>query len=306
MGVERYLSALRRPGWGLSGCVSNVSDAKPRSFVKTAVKPPRGEQLHLVFRSVLGPSCGRRQPPPKKDNWVALHFRGGSQRLENYLKHNGPGFHALRFFPPPHTTVRVPVGGGGGGGCGSRRRDAFAPTRTAQTNVNDCDPLSTLEHIQMDTGDLDQAPGEPPQAAEAGPTLAHAPAEGPGEGLASVPASARGGSGLGLAPAPAYAPMAGDGLYARRPFNKRMPRDPVTNLRICFEFVRGACPRPPGTCRYSHNTPPQLLAAYQSMAMGTGDGGESVAAAAAAAASSLGVPFAPPLQQEPQPQPSTR
>ena len=83
-----------------------------------------------------------------------------------------------------------------------------------------------------------------------------------------------------------------------------MPRDPVTHLWICFEFVRGACPRPPGTWRYSHNTPPQLLAAYQSMAMGTGDGLETIAAAAEAR--SLGVPFAPPLQQEPQPQPSTR
>lgn len=45
--------------------------------------------------------------------------------------------------------------------------------------------------------------------------------------------------------------------------NKKMPRDPHTNARICFEYVRGACPRPPGTCRYSHNTPPQLVAAYQ-------------------------------------------
>ncbi len=52
--------------------------------------------------------------------------------------------------------------------------------------------------------------------------------------------------------------MAG-GLGALRA-NKRMPRDPVTNARICYEFVRGACARPPGTCRYAHVTPPHAMA----------------------------------------------
>lgn len=47
--------------------------------------------------------------------------------------------------------------------------------------------------------------------------------------------------------------------------NKRMPRDPATNARICFEFVRGACPRPSGTCRYAHVVPPPHV--YQSLQM---------------------------------------
>lgn len=78
---------------------------------------------------------------------------------------------------------------------------------------------------------------------------------------------------------PAYPGMrGGPGVGGRKQnMNKKMPRDPHTNVRICFEYVRGACPRPPGTCRYSHTTPPQLLAAYQQpVSNGSGGGGGSV------------------------------
>lgn len=44
--------------------------------------------------------------------------------------------------------------------------------------------------------------------------------------------------------------------------NKRMPRDPVSNRRICWEYARGACPRPVGTCRYAHVIPPSLASCY--------------------------------------------
>jgi len=86
-----------------------------------------------------------------------------------------------------------------------------------------------------------------------------------GEGL---PIDAVGGGGQGGVLTGAHSAgfvsmgLLGLGASGSKP-NKRMPRDPVTNQRICFEYVRGACPRPPGSCRYAHVIPQHLAAVNQ-------------------------------------------
>ena len=57
---------------------------------------------------------------------------------------------------------------------------------------------------------------------------------------------------------------------SRRPTSKRMPRDPVTNQRICYDFVRGCCPRAAEACRYAHTSPPVLLGAFWRRTAGSG------------------------------------
>lgn len=111
--------------------------------------------------------------------------------------------------------------------------------------------------------------GQPPPAMM--PGVSPRPATGGGRGRER---------GLGRAPHAVMSPMAvspGAGHLAGGEFraNRRMPRDPATNVRICFDFCRGACPRPLGTCRYAHVVPPPHV--YQSLqvmgAFGDGAGG---------------------------------
>lgn len=65
----------------------------------------------------------------------------------------------------------------------------------------------------------------------------------------------------GVHPARAGGPPTGMAAPLRVPRgaapNKRMPRDPLTRVRICWEYVKGVCARPPGTCRYAHVIMPQ-------------------------------------------------
>ena len=98
-----------------------------------------------------------------------------------------------------------------------------------------------------------------PQMAPASLAAAVGPPGGSSSGSGSqgeyAPGAARPGIGPLSADGAAAAlalPRPGPGL---RP-NTRMPTDPVSNLRICYDYVRGSCPRPPGSCRYSHAIPP--------------------------------------------------
>jgi hypothetical protein len=120
-------------------------------------------------------------------------------------------------------------------------------------------------------GDEHAAAAQPPGAEVAAAAAAGTTAqEGPSgieaaQPMMATPTQAAGGGGLGP-PRGIRAPVAMAGGLGGLRANKRMPRDPVTNARICYEFVQGACARPPGTCRYAHVVPPHATAhAIQAM-----------------------------------------
>jgi hypothetical protein len=136
-------------------------------------------------------------------------------------------------------------------------------------------PLPTPRPPEAGGGDLDQQQQQQPPQPTAEPLpkpdvgtirMPALPGEPPSRGaVLAAPQGVAAGIGGAYTAGLGMGTTAVGGSGSGRP-NKRMPRDPVTNARICFEYVRGACPRPPGTCRYAHVIPHQLSAAYQPLA----------------------------------------